>query len=547
MRIETDALIVGSGAAGLTAALTARSEGLETLIIEKTEKIGGTTAYSGGVMWVPNNHLMEQAGLEDSTLMAMDYLRSTVGNRVSEERLLGFVENAPRMLRKLTDEGHLEVEIFEDFPDYRAEVRGGVLSGRSVEPKVFSGKKLGEVFGSMRARKFSSPVVGTMNELRQLAVFKTNFLGALKSWRVFARTIFDKIFGSQYVSSGRALTSWLTFSAKKIGVGFKLKYRLTELIEENGKVIGARVESDKAERLEIFARKGVVLASGGFEHNLEMRSEYLGKYAAIDRSSGAEGNEGDAIVSAKAIGAAVDLMEDAWWAPTFMVPGVGPQIVIFERGKPGQIVVDQQGNRFANEAQPYNDFVKAMFDSLVVDEEMTSCFMVFDQNFRDRYPLATMMPGITPEKYLKSGFVLRANSIEELAKTIGIEPSNLTSTIERFNAMAVAGKDEDFGRGDFAFDRFSGDEIAKPNSCLAPLDRAPFYAIEMFAGDLGTKGGLLTDKSARVINQGGQPIPGLYAVGNCSASAMGHFYPGAGGTIGPAMTFGYVAGMHMAG
>ena len=547
MRIETDALIVGSGAAGLTAALTARSEGLETLIIEKTEKIGGTTAYSGGVMWVPNNHLMEQAGLEDSTLMAMDYLRSTVGNRVSEERLLGFVENAPRMLRKLTDEGHLEVEIFEDFPDYRAEVRGGVLSGRSVEPKVFSGKKLGEVFGSMRARKFSSPVVGTMNELRRLAVFKTNFLGALKSWRVFARTIFDKIFGSQYVSSGRALTSWLTFSAKKIGVGFKLKYRLTELIEENGKVIGARVESDKAERLEIFARKGVVLASGGFEHNLEMRSEYLGKYAAIDRSSGAEGNEGDAIVSAKAIGAAVDLMEDAWWAPTFMVPGVGPQIVIFERGKPGQIVVDQQGNRFANEAQPYNDFVKAMFDSLVVDEEMTSCFMVFDQNFRDRYPLATMMPGITPEKYLKSGFVLRANSIEELAKTIGIEPSNLTSTIERFNAMAVAGKDEDFGRGDFAFDRFSGDEIAKPNSCLAPLDRAPFYAIEMFAGDLGTKGGLLTDKSARVINQGGQPIPGLYAVGNCSASAMGHFYPGAGGTIGPAMTFGYVAGMHMAG
>ncbi|MBC10162.1 MAG: 3-ketosteroid-delta-1-dehydrogenase [Gammaproteobacteria bacterium] len=517
------------------------------MIIEKTEKIGGTTAYSGGVMWVPNNHLMEQAGLEDSTLMAMDYLRSTVGNRVSEERLLGFVENAPRMLRKLTDEGHLEVEIFEDFPDYRAEVRGGVLSGRSVEPKVFSGKKLGEVFGSMRARKFSSPVVGTMNELRQLAVFKTNFLGALKSWRVFARTIFDKIFGSQYVSSGRALTSWLTFSAKKIGVGFKLKYRLTELIEENGKVIGARVESDKAERLEIFARKGVVLASGGFEHNLEMRSEYLGKYAAIDRSSGAEGNEGDAIVSAKAIGAAVDLMEDAWWAPTFMVPGVGPQIVIFERGKPGQIVVDQQGNRFANEAQPYNDFVKAMFDSLVVDEEMTSCFMVFDQNFRDRYPLATMMPGITPEKYLKSGFVLRANSIEELAKTIGIEPSNLISTIERFNAMAVAGKDEDFGRGDFAFDRFSGDEIAKPNSCLAPLIRAPFYAIEMFAGDLGTKGGLLTDKSARVINQGGQPIPGLYAVGNCSASAMGHFYPGAGGTIGPAMTFGYVAGMHMAG
>ena len=546
MRIETDALIVGSGSAGLTAALTARSEGLETLVIEKTDKIGGTTAYSGGVMWVPNNHLMEQAGLEDSTLRAMDYLRNTVGNRVSEERLLGFVENAPRMLKKLTDEGCLQVEIFEGFPDYRAEVKGGVLGGRSVEPKVFPGKKLGEEFGSMRARKFSSPVVGTMTELRRLAVIKTNFFEALKSWRVFARAVLGKLFGSEYVSSGRALTSWLTFSAKKNGITFRLKHRLVELIEDDGRVVGARVEDEQGERIEIFARKGIVLAAGGFEHNAELRAEYLGKHAAIDRSSGSEGNEGDAIESAKAIGAALDLMDDAWWAPTFMVPEVGPQIVIFERGKPGQIVVDHLGNRFANEAQPYNDFVKAMFESLVVNDEMTSCFMVFDQNFRDRYPLATMMPGITPEKHLKSGFVRRENSIKELAKSIGVDAGNLVSTVERFNAMAVSGKDKDFGRGDFAFDRFSGDDIAKPNSCLAPLNRAPFYAIEMFAGDLGTKGGLMTDESARVINQAGEAIAGLYAVGNCSSSVMGHFYPGAGGTIGPAMTFGYVAGMHMA-
>ena len=181
---------------------------------------------------------MEQAGIEDSTLRAMDYLRSTVGNRVSEERLLGFVENAPKMLKKLTEEGYLEAEIFEGFPDYRAEVKGGVLGGRSVEPKVFSGRKLGEVFGSMRARKFSSPVVGTMTELRRLAVIKTNFLGALKSWKVFARTIFGKLFGFEYVSSGRALTAWLTFSAKKIGVGFRLNHRLIELIEKDGAVVG---------------------------------------------------------------------------------------------------------------------------------------------------------------------------------------------------------------------------------------------------------------------------------------------------------------------
>ena len=536
---------MGSGAAGLTAALTARVSGLKTLVIEKTDYIGGTTALSGGVMWIPNNHLMAKSGLDDSTEKAMDYLRNTVGNTVAEDRLLSFVENAPEMLRKMTEEGWLEVEIFEGFPDYRAEVKGGAEEGRSVEPKVFVGRMLRGIYASLRSRKFSSSIVGTMTELRRLAVIKTSFFVAMKSWRVLWRAFSGKLFRSRYVSSGRALVAWLTYSARRQGVKFELGHRLLELIEEGGRVVGATVESGVLVK-KIRVREGIILAAGGFEHNKDMRARYLGKNGATDRSSGSPGNEGDAIASARKVGAALDLMDDAWWAPTFMVPEAGPQIVIFERGKPGQIVVNRNGDRFANEAQPYNDFVKAMFDSLVFDGEMTSCYMIFDQTFRDRYPLANMLPGVTPEKYILSGFLKRESTLETLAARIGVDAGRLKKTVLRFNQMAISGKDHDFGRGDFAFDRFSGDPVATPNSCLAPLDREPFYAIELFAGDLGTKGGLLTDSSARVLREDGSSIPGLYAVGNCSSSVMGNFYPGAGGTIGPAMTFGYVAAKHLA-
>ena len=248
-----------------------------------------------------------------------------------------------------------------------------------------------------------------------------------------------------------------------------------------------------------------------------------------------------------AVGGAVDLMDDAWWAPTFMPPSGGPQIVIFERGKPGNIIVNAAGARYANEADPYNELVKQLLEAHAAGPSAVPSFMVFDQTYRDRYPLGGMLPGVTPQKHIDSGFVIRADTLDGVAEQCGVNAAGLIATVERFNDMARSGNDADFGRGDSAFDRFAGDPTVGPNPCLAPLDTPPFYAMRLYPGDLGTKGGLLTNEHAQVVREDGTAIDGLYAAGNSSASVMGHFYPGAGGTIGPAMTFGYIAARHAAG
>ena len=290
-----------------------------------------------------------------------------------------------------------------------------------------------------------------------------------------------------------------------------------------------------------------MVAAGGFERNAAMRGEHLTAEPKASYTSGSEGNTGEAIQAGLAIGAAADLMDDAWWAPTFMPPGGAPQIVIFERAKPGNIIVDAAGQRFANEADPYNDLVKQMQEAHQAGAEAIPAHMVFDHAYRAKYPIGGMLPGITPQRHLDSGFVVRAETLGELARQAGIDVDGLTATVARFNAMAAKGRDEDFQRGESAFDRFSGDPAVEPNPCLAPLDRPPFYAMKLYPGDLGTKGGLLTNEFAQVMDTKGAPMPGLYAAGNASASVMGTFYPGAGGTIGPAMTFGYVAARHASG
>jgi 3-oxosteroid 1-dehydrogenase len=246
------------------------------------------------------------------------------------------------------------------------------------------------------------------------------------------------------------------------------------------------------------------------------------------------------------MGAAVDLMDDAWWAPTFMPPEQNPQIVIFERGKPGNIIVNSAGARFANEADPYNELVKQMQEADRSGASALPSYLVFDATYRERYPLGGMLPGVTPRRHLDSGFVIKADTPEALAERAGIDPDGLRNTLMRFNVMAERGVDEDFHRGESAFDRFSGDPSVQPNPCLAPLQKPPFYAMKLYPGDLGTKGGLLTNHQAQVVRGDGTPIAGLYAAGNSSAAVMGHFYPGAGGTIGPAMTYGYLAAQHAA-
>ncbi|NIP15024.1 MAG: FAD-dependent oxidoreductase [Pseudomonadales bacterium] len=544
--LTVDLVVVGSGAAGMACALTARLEGLDVLMIEKTDHYGGTTALSGGVLWVPNNSLMEQAGIEDSADRAVTYLKHNIGNRVSAARLETFVEHAPRMLDFLRAHRCLEVDVFEGFPDYRPEDPGACQGGRSVEPKVFAGRKLGSALTALRARAAMAPggIVGTMTELRRLAAVRSNPLELLKAWKVFPRNLWNRLSGAQHLANGRALIAWLRHAMERNGVPLWLNAPLARLVLDDDGVSGVVVMRGEAP-VRVAARRGVVITAGGFEHNGDMRSEYFGENTA-EYSSGSPGNTGDAIRAGLDAGASADLMDDAWWAPTFMPPGQGPQIVIFERGKPGNIIVDAAGQRFANEADPYNELVKQMQEADRSGASAIPAYLIFDNRYRSKYPLGGMLPGVTPRRYLDNGFVVRADTLAELSESMGIDPAGLENTVARFNAMAASGSDEDYHRGESAFDRFAGDPAVRPNPCLAPLEEPPFYGMRLYPGDLGTKGGLLTNEHAQVLRGDGTVIRGLYAAGNSSASAMGNFYPGAGGTIGPAMTFGYIAARHAA-
>ena len=274
----------------------------------------------------------------------------------------------------------------------------------------------------------------------------------------------------------------------------------------------------------------MIVASGGFDHNAELRARHLPPEGAEDYSSGAPTNTGDGQLAAGQAGAALARMDDAWWAPTCLIPGAGPQIVIFERGKPGQIIGDAGGRRFANEAQPYGDFVREMFDAHRSSEAAIPAFMVFDQTYRDRYPIGNLLPGRTPQRAIDSGFLARADSVDALCRIVGIDVDGLSGTLARFNGMAARGIDEDFQRGESAFDRYGGDPTVAPNPCLAPIRRPPFYALKIYPGDIGAHGGVSTNEFAQALDGTGEPIEGLYAVGNCAASALGGFYPGAGGT-----------------
>jgi len=547
--MKIDVAVIGSGAAGFAAALTAKTHGLDVHIFEKAEVFGGTSAISGGVAWVPGNHLMEGAST-DSAEDVLRYLRPHVGNRSNDALLQSFATQAPRMLAFLTENRFLRVGRMEGFPDYQAETPGGDAApnggGRSVEPLVFSGAKLGDWLPKLRHRPSKLPVVGTMSELRRLAAVKTDFWEFLQGWRAIPRTFWGRLTGANHLASGAALIGWLAHAAKSLGIPLHLSTPLESLVVESDRVQGL-VATRGEQTMRVAVRKGVILASGGFDHNGALREAHLARGAAQGYSVGVPSNTGDGQLAAQASGSALANMDSAWGAPVCLVPGSGPQIVIFERGKPGQVIVDANGERFANEAQPYGDFVRAMLEANAASNAAIPAFMIFDQTFRDRYPMGPLLPGVTPESAIDNGFLTRTDSLELLAEALDINASGLVQTVNRFNEMAAAGVDADFQRGEFAFDRYGGDRSVSPNPCMGPITRPPFYAVKLYPGDLGTNGGVHTNEHAQALNSAGQPIEGLYAAGNCAASALGGFYPGAGGTIGPAMTFAYIAARHLAG
>ncbi len=543
---EFDFVVVGSGGGGMTSALVAKINGLDSIVLEKTEYYGGSTSLSGGGIWVPGNYLMDEAGIPDSIENGITYLEHTVGDRVPAVKREMYVTKANEMLLYMTKHSRLKFHIMQDYPDYYPEMPGSTTGGRALEPLLFTGRKLGRMHKQMRPHPYLVPgIVFTLDDWLRFSMVRANPATFYRPAWFFLRNLFNVIFMRKHVTLGMALVGRLRMSLYEHEVPVWLNSALTDLVIEDGRVTGVEIEKNGI-RESIRARKGVVLATGGFPKNREMREKYFKKPTTDEWTSACPGNTGDAINIGMKAGAAVDLMDDAWWGPTSLIFGGPPLFLVFERSYPGAIIVDSKGKRFVNESAPYIEVVHAMYDKNSNDTVAIPSHFIMDHRFRSKYFFGLMPPGMTPKKMIKQGHVLKAKSLEELASQAGIDPEGLAGTVASFNEFVRAGKDKDFKRGDSVYDRFYGDHGVKPNPCLAPLDKPPYYATKIYPGDLGTKGGLATDEYAQVLKEDGAVISGLYAIGNTSSSVMGTSYPGPGATIGPAMTFGYVAALHAA-
>lgn len=553
---EYDVVVVGSGGAGMVAALTAAHQGLSTILVEKAPHYGGSTARSGGGVWIPNNDVLKQAGVKDTPEAAHTYLHQIVGDVVPAELLDTFLQRGPEMLSFVLKNSPLKMCWVPGYPDYYPETPGGKPTGRSIEPKPFNAKKLGADAPGLEPPYGKVPlnVVVMQQDYVRLNQLKRHPRGVLRSLKVGARTMWAKATGKNLVGMGRALIAPLRIGLQQAGVPVQLNTALTDLYVEDGVVHGVYVQDTTAEGSEprlIRARRGVVLASGGFEHNEQMRVKYQRAPISTEWTVGATANTGDGILAGEKLGAALDVMADAWWGPT--VPLVGhPWFALSERNSPGSIIVNMSGKRFMNESMPYVEAVHHMYGGLHGEGpgpgENIPAWLIFDQRYRDNYIFAGLNPGQRlPNKWLESGVVVTADTLAELAEKTSLPAEELAATVERFNGFARSGVDEDFQRGASAYDRYYGDPTNKPNPNLGELATGPFYAAKMVPGDLGTKGGIRTDVHGRALRDDNSVIDGLYAAGNVSAPVMGHTYPGPGGTIGPAMTFGYLAALHLAG
>ncbi|MTE13231.1 3-oxosteroid 1-dehydrogenase [Nocardia aurantiaca] len=549
MEFQFDVVVVGSGAAGMTAALTAAYRGLSVTLIEKSRLFGGSTARSGGGIWVPNNPVLQAAGVPDSPELARTYLKAVVGERVPEAKQRAFLEHGPEMFRYIGARSrHWEFAYDRGYSDYHPEFPGGLAQGRSIEPKPIDGRLLGGDLHKINQPTMSAPkgIAITVKDFHDLNMIARTWAGKKTAMKVGAQTALNLIKGAKPLSLGKALAARLWLSLRDAGVPVWLNTPLTDLIVEGDTVVGIRAEH-QGRPVTIRARRGVVLAAGGFEHNLEMRERYIDGPQNTGWTVGATDNVGEGIVAGQKVGAAVDLMDDAWWGPSVRNPDGPPFFMLAERSQPGAIVVNAKGERFVNESAPYVNVVHTMYEEEKKVPGSIPAHFIFDQNFRDRYLFLGNFPKRPlPRKYFDAGIIKQADTLAELADKLGVAAETLTATVERFNCFARKGRDEDFQRGDSAYDRYYGDPTVKPNPTLAPLERGPFYAVEMVPGDLGTKGGLVTDEHARVLNDQGEVIRGLYAAGNNSAAVMGNDYAGAGATIGPAMVFGYIAANHLA-
>jgi 3-oxosteroid 1-dehydrogenase len=543
LETEFDVIVIGSGAAGMTAALTANRRGLKVLVVEKSTKFGGATARSGGGIWIRNNAINQAAGIQDSFDEAAGYLQQVVGDGAPLENQQAFLKNGPLMIDFLMQNTPLRFRRMEGYSDYYPDLQGGKAEGSSIEPEVIDGRILGRELENLNPPYIPTPtgVVIFGGNYKWLCLATVTLQGAKVAAQGVTRFLETKLKGIKPLTMGQGLAAGLRAGLLWFKVPVWLNTPLEKLIlDESGRVAGVTVHR-QGELQNLKARHAVIITSGGFEHNAAMRNQYQQQPIGTEWTLGAASNTGDGIRSGQELGAATALMDDAWWGPSILLERGKPYFCLSERSLPGSIMVNSKAKRFVNESAPYHDVVNAMYRQ-PRDGQSLPIWLITDHRYRERYLFRDVLPGLPyPKAWYESGALFKADTLEELAKKINISDVELRETVERFNEGAEDGIDADYARGGNAYDRYYADPGIKPNPSLRSLVKAPFYAFRMVPGDLGTKGGLKTTAQARVLRQDGSEIPGLYAAGNASASVMGRSYAGNGSTLGPAMTFGFIA------
>ncbi len=537
-------VVVGAGGAGMCAALAAAKRGLDVVLVERSSYFGGSTARSGGGVWMPGNAALRAAGQvsADDLDQAKLYLDSIVGDEVPKVRRDTYLDRGPEVLDFIQAQTRVRFRWVPEYADYHPEAPGGRAAGRSCEPAPLDARFLGAELDRLHPQYTKAPanLIVTQADFRKISLGLRTWRGPVTMLKVLVNRLVSGLLRRRMYAMGNAIAIGLRQGLIEAGVPVLYDTELTGLQVEDDRVTGVRVSRGDGEAT-VRARRGVILGSGGFEKNLAMRKQYQPEPTSIEWTTGSQFNTGGGILAAADAGADLALMDDAWWGPTIPLPS-GPWFCLAERNLPGSIIVNQAGERYLNEALPYVEAVHAMYAGEATGIGHVPSWLILDQRYRNRYLFAGLPPRQPfPGRWYKHGTVKKADTIEGLAAEIEVTGPALRETLERFNGFARSGIDEDFHRGESAYDRYYSDPTVKPNPSLHVIDQAPFYAVKIVPGDLGTKGGLVTDERARVLRPDGSAIAGLYAAGNVSSAVMGHTYAGPGATIGPALTFGYLA------
>jgi 3-oxosteroid 1-dehydrogenase len=540
-RDETfDLVIVGSGCASVTAALAAKALGARAAIIEKQALFGGSTAYSGGIAWIPNNPLLD----DDSEEAARTYLGAVVGepdkaSPIPKREM--FLKEGAHAVQFLLDQGVKLIRV--PWPDYYSDAPGGHKYGRTISAALFDLRELGDWQDKVGFfYGFPRLPVGSW-EFVDLTLAKTTWRGRKAGLKLAFKMLRDRLTGARTVGSGNAVQGRFLKAALDHGIPIYMETEIIGLEVEDGRVAGVRVKALNGERT-ICATRGVLLNAGGFSHNPEMRRRYQPQPNTGEWTMANPGDTGDVMQMALALGADIDCMEEAWWTPGSLLPDgkYGGFHVPGESGKPHIIIVGPDGKRIGNEAGSYMEFGQRIYARGAVPS-----WAILESRALKDYSWGPLLPGKSIRPWIENGYLVSDDTLEGLARKCGIDLGGFSAEIARFNRFAETGVDEDFSRGASHHNRAMGDPGNKPNPSLGKIEKPPFYAVRIWPLDVGTSGGLVTDEFARVLREDGSTIDGLYAAGNITAPVVGHSYPGAGASIGAGIAFGYVAARHALG